>query len=147
MSPLTSHGNLSPLDTLQADLEDVPDQNDIEAIVTSMLGRDTGLRNALELKQDVASAYSDTDTADAVTALINSVGNPLRSKLDTIDGRIVELEAVVDEDCGRHCRAGEYVTAPCTHNGSETVKTVCSSCPANMWSLGGLPTACISCKT
>ena len=102
-----------------------------------------GLKTALDGKLGVADKYSDADTTALVTSLINGADNSnvLYTTVEDIKSRVETLEDAVADDCGSHCKAGEFVSQACTAD----QPTTCSSCPANTFSLGGLPNTCLQC--
>ena len=116
--------------------------------MAELLGQDSPLAAALAAKLDAAQAFTRTDAIALVNDLVNGAvgdgeGDTLRSVLDALTERIVALEDATEDSCGRHCRSGEFVKSACT----EDAPTVCEDCPQESFSLGGLPTACTSCKT
>ena len=124
------------------------DENDVNVIIGSAVANAGPLKTALAAKLDIDDAFTRDDTIDVVNDLINGAAgdgdDTLRAVLDAINERLESLEAVTGETCGRHCRAGEYVKTPCTGADSPTV---CDTCPAQTYSLGGLPNACTDCST
>eukprot|EP00041_Stephanoeca_diplocostata_P038091 m.1476627 g.1476627 ORF g.1476627 m.1476627 type:complete len:779 (-) comp25157_c0_seq38:6290-8626(-) len=57
--------------------------------------------------------------------------------------RLAAVEDELDGHCGRHCHPGQYASTPCT----ATSQTICSPCPDNSFSPGGLVQACQTCSS
>lgn len=58
--------------------------------------------------------------------------------LTTVRQKVKDLEAEVEGSCGSACKAGTYVSTPCTDDEMH----VCSACADGTFSLGGFPHAC-----
>ena len=58
--------------------------------------------------------------------------------LTTVRQKVEDLEAEVEGSCGSACKAGTYVSTPCTDDEMH----VCSACANGTFSLGGFPHAC-----
>jgi hypothetical protein len=135
--------------TTQADQASLLTADSVKSTVASMLGESGGpLSEALSAKLNAADAFTRDDAIAVVDDLVNGAvgegeGDTLRGVLDSLTERIVMLEDIADETCGRHCRAGEYVKSVCTDNSP----TVCEVCPSEQFSFGGLPHACNECGT
>jgi len=132
----------------QADKSALLTADDVTAAVEAMVGSDNALAAALATKLDASQAFTREDAISVVDDLVNGAvgegeGDTLRGTLDSLQARIETLEDAVEDSCGRHCRAGEFVKTACT----ETDPTVCEACPQEQFSLGGLPNSCIACKT
>ena len=102
-----------------------------------------GLKTALAGKLGVADQYSNADATALVITLINGADktNLLYTTVDGLESRLESLEDAAADDCGSHCKAGEFVSQACTAD----QPTTCSTCEAGTFSLGGLPTACMQC--
>lgn len=82
----------------------LPNVTDYQDAVLAMLGPDASpnaLRTAISSKLDATAAYKDDDTIRVVGTLVTGTAapsNPLRTELDTIDGRLDSVEAVVSRE-------------------------------------------------
>ena len=89
----------------------------------------------------VAAAAKRAGKLTATKAALQSAATLLAktaSDLATARQKVTDLEAEVEGSCGSACKAGAYLSTPCT----DDKKHVCAECPDGTYSLGGFPHTC-----
>lgn len=119
-------------------------KHDVILAVEDMVAQDgNALYTALATKMEPKDRYTNAEAASVVDSMVSRNDTVLGQEFIDIELRLLDLEEDVASDCGEPCKPGQYATQLC----SPTTQIQCAACPANTFSLGGLPLHCRQCGT